>query len=342
MQDTVSIAVDIYQFTASCTCHKNMAVCVHAHTDDNPYDFSVMTINMDGPGSAKKKQKAVNLALKVSNQEDSPFKPAIIFAQQIGAPKTKNWKLDLDAYQYEYDRGSTKEAGVLWLKESFERVKPYIDAGFKAKVTDTFKNDASFRSDIPARLTAVVLEHVTKTFKLLAVSWHGPKNRLKQTVKLTVFHYLQLYVQKIKDFIGDLSLKCVLIGGDFNLDFRKKDLVGHLQDRFFYENYTMSQRRKKKELIDNFLFIRNSLTVRQIEALQLEAPPKCKSSKSSEGSGNKAGHSALMCWGSQEKEQREEGDRWILSENKWTLQSTKKQVLTALDHDPVLALLTVH
>ena len=239
---------------------------------NNPYDFSVMTINMNGPGKALDKRKAVNLTLEVSKQDDSPFKPAIIFAQEIGAPGSKDWKLNLHTSHYDYDRGSTHEAGILWLEKSFTQVKPYIDAGFKARVRDKFNGGSSFPSDIPARLNAVVLEHTTKTYKLLAVSWHGP-SKIRQRTKLYVFRYLQQYVKKMIEMLGDPSVKCILIGGDFNLDFgymssedkqiRRKDVERNLISDFFYQTYIMSDRRTshKKKLIDNFLYMKNSMSL---------------------------------------------------------------------------------
>ena len=231
--------------------------------------FNVMTINMKGAQVACRKE--AKDVIELSTQDDFTSKPDIIFAQEL--PPVSKWESDIKVEGDKYCRLKNQEAGIIWRENNFILC---------STIGDEIKRDRQFLNmlpdtlceDIPRRLCHVVLKHKSEAYKVLAVSWHGPENILKvheeDTVKQLrqleeygsldhrkrhVFKNMQKYINNIFDRLvrKDPALKCIVIGGDFNLDLEHQLTENYLEKGFSFKKYTMSKRRENKKLIDNFL-----------------------------------------------------------------------------------------
>ena len=235
--------------------------------------FNAMTINMKGAGrNCRKEAKDVIITC---NKDDFPSKPDIIFVQEL--PQVE-WKMEskVEGYSHSPYGVTNREAGIMWRTNTFEFC-PIIDEPFKweRQYWNVLPNILC-RKYIPHRLCPVVLQHKTEGYKVLAVSWHGPENSVKDNSKDTdeeklekgnyatvdlrkrhIFENLQKYINAMFQSLErrEPALKCIVIGGDFNLDFRDQ-LTENCLEGFYFKEYTMSVRRQNnpsQNLIDNFL-----------------------------------------------------------------------------------------
>ena len=225
-------------------------------------DLNVMTINMKNGEKADKLREEVANLIAISNQEDSPCRPDIVFAQEISAPKTDRWMLETNDYIYSDEFVTSYEAGLMW-KDNFEKMDYSIN---KQEYMDVIPEEP-YRTWIPVRLCALILKHKKYKYKILAVSWHGPhklaideageKNCEVDTVKKNCFEFLQKYAEKMmKDLRKHHGVNFLIIGGDFNLDLAQNGIQRRVVEEFDLKSYTMSMRREGKggkKLIDNFL-----------------------------------------------------------------------------------------
>ena len=104
------------------------------------------------------------------------------------------------------------------------------------KISESDQRRASYNSSYPAdpkivdRSCAVLLETQTHPpQQLLAISWHGPANRITDERKMATFVQLQKFALELRKLNGNENLP-ILIGGDFNLDLT--GVSGHLLDEF--------------------------------------------------------------------------------------------------------------
>ena len=92
------------------------------------------------------------------------------------------------------------------------------------------------------------------SLQVLAISWHGPANRIKDETKMATFAQLQHFALEIRNLIGKSDIP-IVIGGDFNLDLRRirqEDLIGG-----FEVVHRLSDLRQGKNSVDGFLFAGN-------------------------------------------------------------------------------------
>ena len=233
--------------------------------------FNVMTINMKG--ADKKCRKETKDFIMLSYQDVFPSKPDIIFAQEL-PPVEWETEIKVEGYSHSPYGVTNEEAGIMWRTNTFE-LCPIIDEPFKwERQYWKVLPDILCRKYIPHRLCAVVLEHKTEGYKVLAVSWHGPENSLKNNAQDTdeekqekerlgnwvdrkrhVFKNMQRYIKVMYGSLvrTDPELQFIVIGADFNLDFNDKDTSNYLDYGFGFEKYELSTKRKGKKLIDNFL-----------------------------------------------------------------------------------------
>ena len=140
--------------------------------------FNVMTINMNGNGKTDKNADEVKKVIELATKPKFSCKPVIIFAQEI-PPKWYNTTI-CNPYSHSAGGVTNKEAGLMWHADKFSPCSPFIDEEFKSRETFKVPLDCILcRKHIPSRLCAVLLQHKTDPYKVLAVSWHGPEKQLK-------------------------------------------------------------------------------------------------------------------------------------------------------------------
>ena len=283
--------------------------------------FDTMVINMKGPNgyTVANRRDAIKFVLQLTELSDSPFKPAIIFAQEIEGHKHIDTNLGLSDNGYQYNSsGLTDQAGVIWKADVFTEVAPVIDSGFKAKVDSEFPIN-TIPAELKGRLSAVVLQgkNVPGTvYNILAVSWHGPHKK-SSTAKKNWFQSLQKYVNKMAEMIEStgVPITSILIGGDYNLAFTVPLRFHYLQPEFDFKDYTMAWRRvsKGKKLIDNILYTKNKTSITKIQPMIFQ---------------NMIGPS----W----------RDRGVSADPRWVVElNGGVNNIAALDHDPIMAQIVV-
>lgn len=311
-------------------------MAVNASTENNPYTFSVMTINMDGKATAKKRREAVNYALKVTNEEGSPMKPDIVFAQELTSKSVKNhWLLEDTTYEL---MSSEKQAGLMWHPNVFTKVHK-VDIAFITRVSDSIKLQANSSSVVKSRSSIALLQRNqtsmdSPTYKVLVISWHGQRS-ITETKRKQIFIELQRFALKLRDTLQreyPTDKIAILIGGDFNLAFSKptkKRYIGPMPEKpFHYTLYQSSKRRSKKELIDNFLYTNDTLILSDITVIE---PLPLTSEMKKQKKAGAAKH---------DKKTKSQDNIWIKHDSLWHLYSSKPSIMKNLDHDPVLV--TVH
>ncbi|XP_070568535.1 uncharacterized protein [Ptychodera flava] len=219
--------------------------------------FVIMSLNLNGPktSTATEKQEAASRILNAN-------RPDIVCVQEIGAPKTKDWKLELPSELQDCCRNTEKEAGVIWNGATLKLVKDF-DQAFKVKLLDANPTIRTQCPELAARTCIVKLQSLKTAKHIIVISWHGPHNKIKTAEKKNAVQGLQAFAVILEKKEG----APVLIGGDFNLKMEEIELRVNFCISAPSE---LSARRKGKENIDFFLF---SDKLRVVETRVVETVP---------------------------------------------------------------------
>ena len=188
------------------------------------YEYGCASLNFLGDQTGLKNRELRKFLLGGIYQK---LKSSIILCQECPW-KNPTRELNLpDTYNYIGDPET--KSGILWDEDDFEiqhlRSDVEID---KLDLADKFPNLMNYRTR--ATICKVILreklevegcDNVLKTF--IAISWHGPKNKLQDITKTLIFkELLEFCKNHLQRKYSGLP---IILGGDFNYAFNKAEKI---------------------------------------------------------------------------------------------------------------------
>ena len=181
--------------------------------------YFVMTVNMSGKtkkGYASTRRTLISIIMRT-------FFASVIFCQELPDVFKEEVVNKCGTRGYDFVR-TGKEAAVMWIKEKFRGRR--LNDKTLAQITERLQKKRSDvdTSEVRTRTSMVLLS--AKDTKgsnspcFLAVSWHGPKNKVSLEQRKRAYKGLICFLQEIcKQFQKKGKLvRNVIIGGDFNLN----------------------------------------------------------------------------------------------------------------------------
>ena len=185
-------------------------------------NYHIITINMKGDnygkGTTERRRHRIVSFLKLSSIP-------VVFCQEL--PDKFETEIVEKCGYGDYDYTYTgKESAVMWRLKDFDG-DPV--EGTDTSITKIVERLQRTRSDVDVSevrtRTAMVKLTSRKTgASFLAVSWHGPWYRKNETDKLKTFKGLICFLDEVCT-CEEVNLSSFIIGGDFNLDTSKGNVV---------------------------------------------------------------------------------------------------------------------
>lgn len=186
---------------------------------DDPSYF-VMTVNMSGmtkAGYASARRKLISIIMR-------SFFASVIFCQELPDKFKKEVVEKCGTLGFDFVVNE-KEAAVMWITEKFDGER-LNDHKALAKITERLQRTRSDvdTSQVRTRTSMVLLSAKdakgSNSPRFLAVSWHGPKNKVSVNNRKRAYQGLICFLQEMCKQLKkeDKPVRNVIIGGDFNLN----------------------------------------------------------------------------------------------------------------------------
>ena len=180
-------------------------------------DFKrLMTINMNGEGSANRRRELIISTIK-------DFSASVIFCQEVPGKFEEVVIAECGNYCSSYRSKKTEvKVAVMWRKTDFQGKEVDLeDSSIKEIVERLGKGPNVDVREIRTRTAMVKLTCKTTKVSFLAVSWHGPRCRMRKTTTTKelepALKALDGLVWFSREVCGKEKLSLFIIGGDFNL-----------------------------------------------------------------------------------------------------------------------------
>ena len=216
-------------------------------TSKNPSYF-VMTINMNGRGTAQKRRDLLSVILR------SAFAPALIFCQEIPG----KFEREVVPEKYSYIRNDD-QAAVIWdgdhFDGSFEGLKTTNSE--ITKLRDKIIKERDHASELLSRISMVKLTPLgqERNESILAVSFHGPYIGKTKKERSEIFQSLAEFLDKV---IKLRRIRSYIVGGDFNFDTQEVEPPKEVVIASFESSPRSKEKQKKSARFipnkDNFLW----------------------------------------------------------------------------------------